>query len=258
MTVIFAKPSRLNPDGSVPLDGGLVSVELPANCAVTSADHIGLTTADLAALLSTALEIGRHWNDQDGVNGALLDRLGMLASKADASDDSILERRPSPAGAVHMRVVRMVPELPVLHPGELVRWLGREWSVRTITGNPNRGHYAVEFNERGNAEEGYGWDVSEIRAAANNSSDDMAAVGRLRHTQETIIDDAAMRLIALGHLPTEMRIVYQDVQDRGQVRTIELKGRPVFEMVTTSPGLKHEGERYSVDFTVTCQWLTEI
>jgi hypothetical protein len=89
--------------------GDLAPINLPENCTVHSADHIGIGTADLARLLAIALSIGRHVNANelqilDRPVAVLLSKadlleLGRIAEKAD-SDASIA----STLDGVHVKV----------------------------------------------------------------------------------------------------------------------------------------------------------
>lgn len=47
-------------------------------------DHFGARCPTCDAILDLGIKIGKHWRDQDGVNGALLDELAQLTRGAEA------------------------------------------------------------------------------------------------------------------------------------------------------------------------------
>lgn len=257
------------------LDGStLVAVNLPTNCTYHSADHLGIGTADLQAIITLAMEIGRVWRDQEGISGALLDELAMVTAKGEPG--AIAHSVPTSKPGAFFRVAETIHKLPDVNPGDRVLWIGREWTVASTNADPNRGHFAIEFAERDvlddvalrvEAEETQSMPAGGWFGLQPNSIPKLPSmIPKMRELfdqQWAPMDEAIALAMSLGYTPSDMMINRQPVPDLGERTSLVIaavgddKHVEVFEVVTTWPSLPMSRED-ALLITVNARWLRDI
>jgi hypothetical protein len=250
--------------------------------------------AEHDAIVPLAAEVGRHWRDQEGVSGPLLDRLAEVTARHTGKVPAF--------------------DLTTLVPSSRVRVGGYAFVVAALTFDPARGHFALEFTQcyPGGESDGVrphrrytaaeretmlamareevppkfappagSWQDAQPRSMAEGrqlfsflgkqyeligsdgeqvTAGDTAAVRGFLRAQAAAVDAAVLEALGLGYAPDELRLTTQLVSGLGERTTMSVRGVEVWEIVVTPPSMprRDESDAVTVRYTVTPRWLVDL